>query len=188
MLKTHLIFPAFLIALATPQIIAAQTPSKAAVTENASNLPTKTLDPANAPQPAVQPAVQPAIQPPQVMSFLEWKAQRVHEAQQKLEQLGKGNPAPQVFQEGKSVTDPTSKPNEQKLNFNVDVALQLNIQDYFSLYLKSLTQEEFKEATKKLSPDEVSELLTAYKNSMEKEKKLPLKFSKNPKDNAKSQN
>jgi len=123
---------------------------------------------------------------PVVLSFLEWKSLRVHEAQQKLEQMNK-NQQGQVWQEGKSVT-PDDKTSGQKLNFNVDVALQLNIQDYFSMYLKTLSPEEFKEATKKLSDDETAELLMAYKNTQEKDKKIPLKFSKNPKDNAKSKN
>jgi hypothetical protein len=125
-----------------------------------------------------------------VYSFLEWKSARVHEAQQKLETLSKsqGNNQSQVWQEGKSAdgVEEQGKPNEQKLTFNVDVALQLNIHDYFSMYLKMLSLEEFKEATKKLTEDEKGELLIAYKNSQDKEKKLPLKFSKSPKDNAKS--
>ncbi len=127
-----------------------------------------------------------------VLSFLEWKSMRVHEAQQKLETAGRaqGTPA-SVWQEGKpmaEVTDENVRPNEQKLNFNVDVALQLNIHDYFSIYLKTLNPEEFKEATAKLSEEEKSDLLMAYKNSTEKEKKIPVKFTKNPKDNAKSKN
>jgi hypothetical protein len=125
-----------------------------------------------------------------VYSFLEWKSARVHEAQQKLETLSKtqGHNQSQVWQEGKSAdtNEDLAKTNEQKLTFNVDVALQLNIHDYFSMYLKMLSLEEFKEATKKLTEDEKSELLIAYKNNQDKEKKLPLKFSKSPKDNAKS--
>jgi DNA-directed RNA polymerase subunit F len=101
---------------------------------------------------------------PSVLSFLEWKSMRVHEAQKKLEQV--------------------NKTEEQKLSFNVDVALQLTVQDYFSMYLKNLSPEEFKEAVKKLVPDESAELLMAYRNSLEKDKKVPLKFSKSPKDNA----
>lgn len=101
---------------------------------------------------------------PSVLSFLEWKSMRVHEAQKKLEQV--------------------NKTDEQKLSFNVDVALQLTVQDYFSMYLKNLSPEEFKEAVKKLVPDESAELLMAYRNSLEKDKKVPLKFSKSPKDNA----
>lgn len=101
---------------------------------------------------------------PSVLSFLEWKSMRVHEAQKKLEQV--------------------NKTDEQKLSFNVDVALQLTVQDYFSMYLKNLSPDEFKEAVKKLVPDESAELLMAYRNSLEKDKKVPLKFSKSPKDNA----
>ncbi len=144
--------------------------------------------------PAVTEAVKPEATAPlktPVLSFLEWKSMRVHEAQKKLEAMGKGSGAQgAIWQEGKSVTetDEASRTSEQKLNFNVDVALQLNIHDYFSMYLKTLTSEEFKEATKKLSEDEKSDLLLAYKNSTEKEKKIPLKLSKIPKDNAKSKN
>ncbi len=183
MLSQKLIISSFLIALAFPQLLSAQT------TPSPSKAQTSTETPAlmGPPQPVgPSPEVVAKASPSTgVLSFLEWKSQRVHEAQQKLEQINKGTPT-QVWQEGKSVTDP--KPTEQKLNFNVDVALQLNIQDYFSMYLKTLTQEEFKDATKKLSPDEVAELLMAYKNSMEKERKIPLKFSKSSKDNAKSKN
>ena len=127
-----------------------------------------------------------------VYSFLEWKSARVHEAQQKLETLSKaqGQQQSQIWQEGKSVdsSEEMGRTNEQKLTFNVDVALQLNIHDYFSMYLKMLSLEEFKEATKKLSEEEKAELLLAYKNIQDKEKKLPLKLSKTPKDNAKSKN
>lgn len=136
--------------------------------------------------------IEAALAKPAVLSFLEWKSMRVHEAQQKLETAGRaqGTPA-SVWQEGKplsEVAEENARPSEQKLNFNVDVALQLNIHDYFSIYLKTLSPEEFKEATAKLSEEEKSELLLAYKNSTEKEKKIPVKFSKNPKDNAKSKN
>jgi hypothetical protein len=123
---------------------------------------------------------------PLVLSFMEWKSLRVHEAQQKLEQIAKGQDGAPVWHEGKSVSD--DKEAEQRLNFNVDVALQLNIQDYFSMYLKNLSKEEFKEATKKLNPEEVTELLIAYKNSQEKTKGPILKFTKSPKDNARGKN
>jgi hypothetical protein len=145
---------------------------------------------ANAPSGPAAAPVAPA-EKSSVFSFLEWKSARVHEAQQKLEALGKSQGVQsQVWQEGKSSDAPeeSGRPNEQKLTFNVDVALQLNIHDYFSMYLKMLSLEEFKEASKKLSEDEKMELLIAYKNIQDKEKKLPLKFSKTPKDNAKSKN
>ena len=138
------------------------------------------------------------------LSFLEWKAERVAEAQQKLEQIAKSQSSgaassSQVWQEGRpsssdgkvsslEADETLHKINEQKLTFNVDVALQLNIHDYFSMYLKSLSLDEFNEATKRLTINEAGELLLAYKNSLEKEKKIPLKLSKIPKDNAKSKN
>jgi hypothetical protein len=111
---------------------------------------------------------------PVVLSFVEWKSLRVHEAQQKLEQAS----STQTTQVEKFVG--SDKVVEQKLNFNVDVALQLNIQDYFSMYLKNLSKEEFKEATKKMNQEEVSELLLAYKSSQET-KSPGLKFSKSEK-------
>ncbi len=126
-----------------------------------------------------------------VLSYLEWKAERVAEAQKKLEQVAKTSEGAD-WQEGKSgeldAGGTNLKTSEQKLIFNVDVALQLNIHDYFSMYLKSLSLNEFSEATKKLTPTEAGELLLAYKNSLEKEKKISLKLSKIPKDNAKSKN
>ena len=111
---------------------------------------------------------------PVVLSFVEWKSLRVHEAQQKLEQASNT----QTTQVEKFAG--ADKVAEQKLNFNVDVALQLNIQDYFSMYLKNLSKEEFKEATKKMNQEEVSELLLAYKFSQET-KGPGLKFSKSEK-------
>lgn len=111
---------------------------------------------------------------PVVLSFVEWKSLRVHEAQQKLEQASNA----QTTQMEKFIG--ADKAVEQKLNFNVDVALQLNIQDYFSMYLKNLSKEEFKEATKKMNQEEVSELLLAYKSSQES-KGPSLKFSKSEK-------
>lgn len=111
---------------------------------------------------------------PVVLSFVEWKSLRVHEAQQKLEQIA----AAQVNKQGQPADE---KSVEQKLNFNVDVALQLNIQDYFSMYLKNLSKEEFKEATKKMNQDEVSDLLMAYKTSQDTAKGPSLKFSKSEK-------
>lgn len=110
---------------------------------------------------------------PVVLSFVEWKSLRVHEAQQKLEQKAQA----QVNKQGQHVEEKSA----QKLNFNVDVALQLNIQDYFSMYLKTLSKEEFKEATKKMNQDEVTDLLMAYKSSQDTAKGPALKFSNSEK-------
>lgn len=115
---------------------------------------------------------------PIVLSFVEWKSLRVHEAQQKLEQVSNSQTAGQIAPTEKFAG---SDKATERLNFNVDVALQLNIQDYFSMYLKNLSKEEFKEATKKMNQDEVSELLLAYKSTQETSKGPGLKFSKSEK-------
>lgn len=116
---------------------------------------------------------------PVVLSFVEWKSLRVHEAQQKLEHASSVQAGGQTTATEKFVG--SDKATEQKLNFNVDVALQLNIQDYFSMYLKNLSKEEFKEATKKLNSEEATDLLLAYKASQETSKGTTLKFSKSEK-------
>lgn len=136
--------------------------------------------PAVAAPPAVPPTVSVPVdknaKPLLVLSFVEWKTLRVHEAQQRLERVAKSG-------DGLTSSAPNEDKNsdQQKLNFNVDVALQLNVQDYFSMYLKNLSKEEFKEATKKLNHEEVSELLLAYKASQEALKAPSLKLSKTEK-------
>ena len=92
-----------------------------------------------------------------VLSFVEWKALRVHEAQQKVERAQVGGNSGALENKG---IDP------QKLNFNVEVALQLNIQDYFSMYLKNLSAEELRVATQKLTDAEVYDLLLADRKSV----------------------
>ncbi len=69
--------------------------------------------------------------------------------------------------------DASSSPNiEEKaerlrqLEFNLEIAQGLTIHDYFALYLKSKSKAEMAEAIKKLSPDELSELLMAYRKSL----------------------
>ncbi len=54
----------------------------------------------------------------------------------------------------------------RQLEFNLEIAQGLTIHDYFALYLKSKTKAEMAEAIKKLSPDELSELLMAYRKSL----------------------
>ena len=101
-----------------------------------------------------------------ILSFLKWKSMRVHEAQRRLDQVGTVGPSQQ---------------NQEKLTFNVDVALQLNIEDYFSMYMKNLSPQAFKASAKQLTLDEVSELLLAYKKSLERGSQPQVKFTKGPK-------
>lgn len=54
----------------------------------------------------------------------------------------------------------------RQLEFNLEIAQGLTIHDYFALYLKNKSKQEMAEAIKQLSPDELSELLMAYRKSL----------------------
>jgi hypothetical protein len=70
--------------------------------------------------------------------------------------------------------DPDSTQSDQQaqaeklrqLEFNLEIAQGLTIHDYFALYLKNKSKPEMAEAIKRLSPDELSELLMAYRKSL----------------------
>ncbi len=54
----------------------------------------------------------------------------------------------------------------RQLEFNLEIAQGLTIHDYFALYLKNKSKEEMASAIQKLSPEELSELLVAYRESL----------------------
>lgn len=54
----------------------------------------------------------------------------------------------------------------RQLEFNLEIAQSLTIHDYFALYLKNKSKAQMAEAIKKLSPEEVSELLLAYRKAL----------------------
>lgn len=54
----------------------------------------------------------------------------------------------------------------RQLEFNLEIAQGLTIHDYFALYLKNKSKEEMAVAIQKLSPEELSELLMAYRKSL----------------------
>lgn len=55
----------------------------------------------------------------------------------------------------------------RQLEFNLEIALGLTIHDYFSLYLKNKSQAEMATIIPKLSADELSALLIAYRKSLD---------------------
>ncbi len=52
----------------------------------------------------------------------------------------------------------------RQLEFNLEIAQGLTIHDYFALYLKDKSKEDMAKAIQKLNPEELSELLAAYRN------------------------
>lgn len=63
---------------------------------------------------------------------------------------------------------PTAESAERlrQLEFNLEIAKGLTIHDYFALYLKNKSKAQVASVIEKLSPDELSELLVAYRKSL----------------------
>jgi hypothetical protein len=123
-----------------------------------------------------------------VMGFQAWKSGRIDEARSILERvqmeiqldkapsverapglpgaLGKDAKAPH----GEAARAPKGQRPEQRLDqakLNVELNQELTIQDYFVLYLSQFkNRDAFLEAAKKLSPDEMAEIMMAYKKEI----------------------
>lgn len=104
-----------------------------------------------------------------VMGFKSWKSQRVEQASKALVEY-------RLKQQGKAVEASSAQPTKgvsanpgealRQLEFNVEIAKGLTIHDYFALYLKDKSTSEISEIVKMLSPEELSELLIAYRKQL----------------------
>jgi hypothetical protein len=93
----------------------------------------------------------------EVLSFKSWKAERTEQAKQVLDRCQTELTAPPM-------APPHSEARLHQAKQNLEVAQELNANDYFVLYLSQLPNEtDFKEAAKKLTPDEVAEILTTVR-------------------------
>lgn len=54
----------------------------------------------------------------------------------------------------------------KQLEFNLSLAQDLSVHDYFALYLKDKSRDEFQSVVQKLSPEELGELLLAYRSNL----------------------
>ncbi len=79
-------------------------------------------------------------------------------------ELEQSLPSPAPASESKQASDEAEK--LMQLEFNLEIARGLTIHDYFALYLKNMSREDMAKAIEKLSPDELSELLIAYKKTL----------------------
>lgn len=113
-----------------------------------------------------------------VESYQSWKNARIEEAQSQLERLQSKQeislPPKSALKtkEGKATTETnaTSSKTDAKLRQaqeNLDIARELTVNDYFLLYLRQFREREaFIEAAKKLSPEELADLLMAYQKNV----------------------
>ncbi len=124
-----------------------------------------------------------------LLGFQEWKAKRVLEARNNLDKF---KAPPKASEERVSAEDdsisvekPVEKPESsslssgepdialnrkaeelRQLEFNLEIAQGLTIHDYFALYLKDKSKKQVEQVIDKLTADELSELLLAYRTSL----------------------
>lgn len=117
-----------------------------------------------------------------VLGFQAWKASRIDEAKTALEKLttegGMDRPMPsgtpgnaaridKRVEPAKPAQAHRNDPKLQQAELNVEVAQELTVNDYFVLYLNQFKDKEaLLEAAKKLSPEEVAELMMAYRKNL----------------------
>lgn len=107
-----------------------------------------------------------------VLSFLAWKSTRVEEARLNLEraQLELGGAKGLTPTAGQKAGAPKSGRPDQKVQqaqLNLEIAQELSITDYFVIYLGAMKdRESLVEVAKKLTPEEVADLLTAYQKQI----------------------
>ncbi len=99
-----------------------------------------------------------------ISGFQGWKSARVEEARKNLDKLQADLQAP--------MKAPPSKfgRGDQKLQqaqFNVEIAQELTISDYFTLYVSQLKdRSSFLDAAKKLTAEETADLMMAYQKQL----------------------
>lgn len=117
----------------------------------------------------------------EVIGFGAWKTTRVEEARATLDRIQaetipeRGIPSQDKPELKKGVANPSrvqkggkGESRLQQAQINLEVATELTIDDYFVLYLSQIKSESaILEAAKKLSVDEVAQLMTAYKKQLE---------------------
>lgn len=116
----------------------------------------------------------------EVLGFRAWKTQRIDEAKLALERVTTESsndkrsptaPTAEVRSAGtlmqvKKLSKAETRINQAKMN--LELAAEFTINDYFVLYLsQQANAEAIPEAAKKMSPEEVAELMLAYKKRLE---------------------
>jgi hypothetical protein len=100
-----------------------------------------------------------------IKGYREWKVDKVQVA------LGQTASTRTLLQKAKAEGQKTNVDSLERqltqLQWNLDVAKDLSVTDYFVLYLSQLSQSDrFQQAAQKLSSSEVAELMEAYANTL----------------------
>ena len=116
-------------------------------------------------------AVGPFAMAQEMLSFKEWKKNKVQEVQSditQLENLQKGSP---------TRFGPEEQSKLKQAHTNLEIAQDLNAQDYFILYLSPKLQSDqqaYAKAVQMMTPDEVAQILVGYDKLIEERKKKSL--------------
>lgn len=106
-----------------------------------------------------------AAQTPSIQSFREWKADKIKAVIQQTMVMRNTVLKTKTFGPAKSL--PALEKQLSQLNFNLEVAQDLSVTDYFVLYLSQQPQtDRFKLAAAKLTTAEVADLMQAYAQSL----------------------
>ena len=105
-----------------------------------------------------------------VMSFKAWKTQRVDEAKVAIQrlQIDAALESASTFEKGgRAPAAPRADRRLEQARLNLEIVSELSTNDYFVLYLKPFkSKDAFLEAAKKLSPEEMGELMVAYQKQL----------------------
>lgn len=96
-----------------------------------------------------------------VLGFQAWKSARVDDAKQQLEK------AQSLTVDTKKGPQDPARRRLQQAQLNLEIIQELNITDYFALYVTQLKdRSSFLDAAKKLSTDETADLMMAYQKTL----------------------
>lgn len=120
---------------------------------------------AAAPVPTPVPSMTPNALP-QVLSFKDWKASRVEESQKVIDKMSAESVGSAKAANANNAGKTRAAKLQQALQ-NAEIAQNLTVNDYFVLYLSQFqTKDAFTEAAKRLSPEDVAELMMAFQKSL----------------------
>jgi len=101
-----------------------------------------------------------------VLGFREWKAEKIQGAFQSVMALRVK--AQKAHSDGQRALYDQLLKDMSQLNWNLEVARDLSVNDYFVLYLSQVSHKDrYQLAASKLQPTEMAELMRAYADSLE---------------------
>jgi hypothetical protein len=117
--------------------------------------------------PAPTPSPTP-VAAPQVLSFKDWKSSRIDESQRVIDKMSaEAIGSTKASQAAMVAGKPGRAAKLQQALQNAEIAQELTVNDYFVLYLSQFhTKDAFVEAAKRLSPEELAELMMAYQKAL----------------------